>query len=92
MRLCVCSQPNLRSEDTGKHLLSADDLLQKHNLLEAQVNILGNRVRQVNKQAQPYSKSLHPETQLLQKRLEALNKDYQQYVATLYAVLSLADS
>ena len=76
--LFVSVQPSLRSEDCGKHLLSADDLLQKHSLLEAQVNILGSRVRDLNKQAQPYSKSLHPETQLLQKRLEALNKDYQQ--------------
>ena len=71
-------QPSLRSEDTGKHLLSVEDLMQKHSLVEAQVNILGNRVRQLNKQAQPYAKSLHPESQLLQKRLEALNKDYDQ--------------
>ena len=71
-------QPTLRSEETGKHLLSADDLLQKHTLLEAQVIILGNRVRQLNRQAQPHSKSLHPESQLLQKRMETLNKDYQQ--------------
>ena len=69
-------QPSLRSDDTGKHLLSVEDLLQKHSLAEAQVNILGNRVRNVNKQAQPYAKSLHPESQLLQKQLEALNKDY----------------
>jgi len=69
-------QPGLRSEDTGKHLLSTDDLLQKHSLTEAQLTALGGRVRSLNKRAQPYTKSLHPETQLLQKRLEQLNKDF----------------
>ena len=69
-------QPSLRSEDYGKHLLSVDDLLEKHLLLEAQVNALGTRVRNLNKRAAPYMKSLHPESQLLQKRTEVLNKDY----------------
>ena len=66
----------MRSEDYGKHLLSAEDLLQKHKLVEAQLNALGNRVRLLNKNAQPHMKSLHPESQLLQKRLEVLNKNY----------------
>lgn len=73
---CFSLQPILRSEDYGKHLLSAEDLLQKHKLVEAQLNALGNRVRQLNKNAQPHMKSLHPESQLLQKRLEVLNKNY----------------
>ncbi len=76
----MCFQPSLRSEEYGKHLLSVLDLLQKHQLLEAQVNALGNRVRHLNKRAQPYMKSLHAETQLLQKRLEPLNKEYDTYV------------
>jgi spectrin beta len=73
-------QPALRSEDNGKHLLGVEDLLQKHNLLESQINSLGNRVRNLNKRAQPHMKSLHPETQLLQKRLEPLNKDFEKLV------------
>lgn len=72
----VLLQPALRSEETGKHLLSVEDLLQKHNLTESQVNGVGGRVRSLNKRAQPYTKSLHPETQLLQKRIETLNKDF----------------
>ena len=70
----------MRSEDTGKHLLDVEDLLQKHGLIESQLNALGGRVRSMNKRAQPYMKSLHPESQLLQKRLEPLNKDYEKYV------------
>jgi len=61
----------------GKHLLGVEDLLQKHNLVESQLNALGGRIRNLNKRAQPHMKSLHPETQLLQKRLEPLNKDFE---------------
>ena len=78
MRAChFLPQPGLRSEDTGKHLLSTDDFIQKHSLAEAQLSALGGRVLSLNKRAQPYKKSLHPETQLLQKRLEQLNKDFE---------------
>ena len=68
----------LRSEDYGKHLMAVEDLLQKHHLVEAQVNSLGSRVHGLNKRAQPYMKSLHPESQLLTKRLEMLNKEFDQ--------------
>jgi len=70
----------LRSDDTGKHVLGVEDLLQKHLLMESQLSALGSRIRQLNKRAQPYMKSLLPETQQLQKRLEPLNKDYEKLV------------
>lgn len=69
-------QPSIYSEDRGKHLLDVEDLLHKHALIETQINAIGGRVRHLNKAAQPYMKSLHPESQLLTKRLEALNKAY----------------
>ena len=78
--IMVMFQPSLRSEDYGKHLLSVENLLQKHHLVEAQVNALGVRVRNLNKRAQPYMKSLLAESQLLQKRLEVLNKDFERYM------------
>ncbi len=58
--------------------MAVEDLLQKHALIESQVNSLGGRVHHLNKQAQPYMRSLHQETQLLTKRLEVLNKDFDQ--------------
>jgi len=70
----------LRSDDTGKHVLGVQDLLQKHLLMESQLSALGTRIRNLNKRAQPYMKSLQPETQLLQKQLEPLNKDYEKSV------------
>lgn len=67
----------LQSDDYGKHLLGAEDLLHKHILLETQIKVIGTRIRSLNQNAQPFMKSLHPEAQLLQKRLEPLNRDFE---------------
>lgn len=48
------SQNRLGSEDYGKHLMGVEDLLQKHSLLEADINIVGERVKNVNGQAQRF--------------------------------------
>ncbi len=37
----------LLSEDSGKHLMGVEDLLQKHSLVEADINVLGERVKSV---------------------------------------------
>ena len=37
----------LLSDDYGKHLLGVEDLLQKHSLVEADINVLGERVKMV---------------------------------------------
>ncbi|GFS19194.1 spectrin beta chain [Elysia marginata] len=44
----------LMSEDYGKHLMGVEDLLEKHSLLEADVNVVGERVTNVNSQAQRF--------------------------------------
>lgn len=44
----------LRSEDHGKHLMGVEDLLQKHQLLEADIRVLGDRMGQVLASAQPF--------------------------------------
>ena len=38
----------LLSDDFGKHLMGVEDLLQKHSLVEADINVLGERVKQVH--------------------------------------------
>jgi spectrin beta len=38
----------LRSPEFGKHLLGAQELLQKHSLLEADINVLGDHVKQAS--------------------------------------------
>lgn len=84
-------QPSLVSEDVGKHLLSAEDLLHKHHLIEAQVNSIDGRLRGLNKRAQPHVKSLHQESQLLQKNLENANKDFDRW-ACLYVNVNSKNS
>lgn len=37
----------LDSDDYGKHLLGVEDLLQKHSIIEADINMLGERIRNV---------------------------------------------
>ncbi|KAJ8308165.1 hypothetical protein KUTeg_013039 [Tegillarca granosa] len=44
----------LMSEDYGKHLMGVEDLLQKHSLLEADIHVLGERVKTVNTQANKF--------------------------------------
>lgn len=44
----------LLSEDYGKHLMGVEDLLQKHNLVEADINVLGERVKMVVQHSQRF--------------------------------------
>ncbi|KAK2824698.1 hypothetical protein Q5P01_021873 [Channa striata] len=46
----------LLSQDYGKHLLGVEDLLQKHALVEADIAIQADRVRNVNSNAQKFAK------------------------------------
>ncbi|XP_023337071.1 spectrin beta chain isoform X7 [Eurytemora carolleeae] len=44
----------LLSDDFGKHLMGVEDLLQKHSLVEADINVLGERVKQVVQHSQRF--------------------------------------
>ncbi|XP_050677383.1 spectrin beta chain isoform X1 [Leptidea sinapis] len=44
----------LLTDDYGKHLMGVEDLLQKHALLEADINVLGERVKVVVGQSQRF--------------------------------------
>ena len=44
----------LLSEDYGKHLMGVEDLLQKHALVEADINVLGERVKMVVQHSQRF--------------------------------------
>jgi len=44
----------LLSDDYGKHLMGVEDLLQKHSLVEADINVLGDRVKQVVQNSQRF--------------------------------------
>lgn len=51
----------LRSDDIGKHLAGVEDLLQKHDLIEADINVVADRVQAVNRAAQYFIDSDFPE-------------------------------
>uniref|UniRef100_A0A1A9URJ1 Spectrin beta chain n=1 Tax=Glossina austeni TaxID=7395 RepID=A0A1A9URJ1_GLOAU len=44
----------LLTDDYGKHLMGVEDLLQKHSLVEADINILGERVKVVVQNSQKF--------------------------------------
>ncbi|XP_033733764.1 spectrin beta chain-like isoform X12 [Pecten maximus] len=74
----------LMSEDYGKHLMSVEDLLQKHSLLEADIHVLGERVKTVNTQADRFVKGdfsdaggYKPcESEVIEERMKTLENSY----------------
>ena len=48
----------LLTDDYGKHLMGVEDLLQKHSLVEADINVLGERVKAVVQQSQRFLKQV----------------------------------
>lgn len=55
----------LLSQDYGKHLLGVEDLLQKHALVEADISIQADRVRNVNSNAQKFASDTEGATRRL---------------------------
>jgi spectrin beta len=51
----------LLSTDYGKHLMGVDDLLQKHELLEGDIRVIGDRVKVINGQASKFIDCDFPE-------------------------------
>ncbi|XP_076252536.1 spectrin beta chain isoform X3 [Rhynchophorus ferrugineus] len=71
-------------DDYGKHLMGVEDLLQKHSLLEADINILGERVKSVAEQSQKFvdvdnEEGYRPcDPQLVLERVQQLQEAYAQ--------------
>eukprot|EP00058_Branchiostoma_floridae_P024804 XP_002610294.1 hypothetical protein BRAFLDRAFT_93030 [Branchiostoma floridae] len=66
----------VQSEDYGKHLFGVEDLLQKHQLMEAHVKSLGQRVDRVNVKGNGFIGSQHAESATIQKKLEDVSANY----------------
>lgn len=45
----------LLSDDYGRHLMDVEDLIQKHHLIESDINIVGDRVKALNAQADKFT-------------------------------------
>merc|ERR1719507_1465725 len=76
----------LLSDDFGKHLMGVEDLLQKHSLVEADINVLGERVKQVVQHSQRFldeesSEGYRPcDPSIIVDRVQALEDAYAELV------------
>uniref|UniRef100_A0A0K8SEL8 Spectrin beta chain n=2 Tax=Lygus hesperus TaxID=30085 RepID=A0A0K8SEL8_LYGHE len=76
----------LLSDDYGKHLMGVEDLLQKHSLVEADINVLGERVKVVVQQTQKFSEDQTAEgyrpcdTTIIEERIQQLQDSYMELV------------
>lgn len=83
--LCVSClyflQHSLKSEDYGKHLLSVQDLLEKHTLTESEIKVLSEQARSLSGQAQKFIDEEHPDGATIIKRqtqLKTASEELQQ--------------
>ncbi|CAB4064553.1 SPTB [Lepeophtheirus salmonis] len=76
----------LLSDDYGRHLIGVEDLLQKHSLVEADINVLGERVKQVVQQTQGFVEEETPDgykpcdPSIIIERVQALEDAYSELV------------
>ncbi|XP_022245252.1 spectrin beta chain-like isoform X3 [Limulus polyphemus] len=75
----------LLTDDYGKHLLGVEDLLQKHSLIEADINVLGERVKTVIQHADNYISQEFEgyqacSPQIIQEREQQLEAAYSELV------------
>ncbi|TKR87947.1 hypothetical protein L596_012272 [Steinernema carpocapsae] len=83
---CDEIKKRLLSDDLGQHLMDVEDLLQKHALLESDINIVGERVRSVNGQAEKFTAPEGPdgsgykpvEPSLVQERMGVMDERYKE--------------
>uniref|UniRef100_A0A8C8A744 Spectrin beta chain n=1 Tax=Oryzias sinensis TaxID=183150 RepID=A0A8C8A744_9TELE len=75
-------QGRLQSQDTGKHLHDVLDLLQKHNLVEADISAQAERIKGVQAAAKPFSsyeQAYKPcEPGLVGEKVERLGQAYEE--------------
>ena len=76
-------QNRLSSEDYGKHLMSVEDLLQKHALLESDIGVVGERVKSVVDSANQFKEPLEEaggyrpvEPNVIDERIALLENEY----------------
>lgn len=72
----------LMSDDFGKHLMGVEDLLQRHNVLEADIKLVRDRIDNVNSQAQKFvddEEGYHPvDPAIIKERMQHLDAAYEE--------------
>ncbi|EDO49576.1 predicted protein [Nematostella vectensis] len=73
-------EAGLRSEDYGRHLLDVQNMLDKHSLVESQIQSQHERTLAINTQAQSFVAAKHPETEVIKQRQRLLTQAFQALV------------
>uniref|UniRef100_A0A7E4UVW3 Spectrin beta chain n=1 Tax=Panagrellus redivivus TaxID=6233 RepID=A0A7E4UVW3_PANRE len=69
-------EPAMRTRDTGKHIMAVDELLHKHELLEAEINANVDLLNVVKKAGLEYIRNKGANYDVLQRELDALTRQY----------------
>lgn len=75
------SQKNFQTQflnrDIGKHLVGIEDLLEKQEILEAQLNLQGDLLKNVTSQALTYIREKGEQYDVLQRKLDDASSIYE---------------
>ena len=67
----------MSTEETRKDHNTSDDQLQKHKLLESQLNAHGGQIQMITSSCNELIQKKHPHSTLLQEKLQFLTKNFE---------------
>ncbi len=82
----------LDTEDYGKDLATVQNLVKKHQLLDADVKAHDDRVQDLNHQADQFIESGVLDTETIREKKESINERYERFVHTKYDISGLLSS
>ncbi|CAP39687.2 Protein CBR-SMA-1 [Caenorhabditis briggsae] len=69
-------EPAVRNRDVGKHLIGVEDLLGKHDLVDAQINAHGSLLSKLSQAANNYIRHKEEQFDVLQRKLDEVTSQY----------------
>ena len=66
------TQSPLKSTDYGKHLADVESLLQKHSIVEKEITMQSQRLKDINKKYNSLTNVDHPQKNVLDKHYTSL--------------------
>jgi len=78
----------LEAEDYGKDLATVQNLVQKHKLLEADIQTHDGRVNDLNSRADAFIDSGMWDTENIKEKKQSINERYERYQSARLSLLS----
>ncbi|CAI2353897.1 unnamed protein product [Caenorhabditis sp. 36 PRJEB53466] len=69
-------EPAVRNRDVGKHLIGVEDLIEKHDLVDAQINAHGSLLSKLSQAANNYIRHKEEQFDVLQRKLDEVTAQY----------------